>query len=187
MDKRLRLNILLLLLFTIMIAITLICKSILYQVFADSPAVDHQSIPNTSKKWQLQNLTDNIDNAIIHDGRKFYFHIAHNISQCKIDTLPKLSSVTYLSDGKYLNTTFWLSHDPLNGTYAHYPFRNATNVHQRFFDISINSSENSTLTELISHINSTLRSYNFTDLKLGKTIPMKVDGNLAYRLALPES
>lgn len=183
MGKRLELNILLVLVFTALIVIILTYKSLLYQVFADSPSVDHQSIPNTSKKWQLQNLKENIVYARIHDGRKIYFHIAHNLSQCKIDLLPKLSSVTYLSDGKNLNTTFWLSDTLLNGTYAHYPFANATNIHQRFFDISVNSTKNNTLTELINHTNRTLtRTYNFTDVKAGRITQMKLDGNQAYKL-----
>lgn len=161
--------------------------SSLCRVFADSPILDHESIPNNTSNWTLVPLVA-LHNSTIRDGRTFYFETAtdRDRSQCDIMSpfLPKLKSVTYISNGKTLNTTFWLSRPPLNGTFLEYPFVNATQIHQRFLKVTVFPSENMTLNELIKHENSSLMKENFTNLKIVNVTHMLLGKSPSYKLQI---
>jgi hypothetical protein len=101
---------------------------------AISAPIDHQEIINTSSDWKF--VKTNANYTEIYDGRKVYFIPATDRSQCNISSLkiPKINSVSYFSDGNTLNTTFWLSHTPLEiGT----QFVNASKIRQDSLDIDI--------------------------------------------------
>jgi hypothetical protein len=161
--------------------ITSLIKSSFYGVLAEAPLLDHQTVPNTSKDWIL-NILPQFHTVYVHDGRKFYFNTATSISECRIQSLPKLSSVTFLSNGKTLNTTFWLSRHPLNGTFSYYPFLNVTQIHQRLLDITITPSQNKTLDQLVSEENKNLMREKFTNLKVVESSQISLAGNSAHKL-----
>jgi hypothetical protein len=75
-----------------------------------SPPIDRQEIQN-SNGW-VQIPLPQFSDVNIHDGRKLYFNTARDISQCKssrlLSILPNLTSVSYFSNGKNLDTTFWI-------------------------------------------------------------------------------
>ena len=84
----------------------------------------------------------------IHDGRKIFFKSTSNISQRKDTGLfgkfPTISSVSLLSNGKTLDTTFWLNNPPIINGYFQNSSR-ASNVHQVFVYLEILPSQDKTL------------------------------------------
>jgi hypothetical protein len=89
----------------------------IYPTSADSPPLEHQGAPNTSEEPFLI-TTPSVNRAGIHSGREILFEAATNYTtDCKTSQIPRLSSVSYFSNGRTLNSTFWLSGPPLNATH----------------------------------------------------------------------
>ena len=85
-------------------------------VLSLSPIVDHQQV-NLDGTWEQISLPNQTEGDI-PDGRKIYFKTADNYSQC-VDhkffrNFGNLFAVSYMSDGKVLNATFWLSRPALD-------------------------------------------------------------------------
>ena len=129
-----------------MLVITLLLISIFSNVFntviADSPFTNRQEIENSNIVWD-QIALPNQTAMDIHDGRKIFFNTASNLTQCKesgnnalVGKLPNLTSVSYISDGKVLNTTFWLSRSALINDHWQSPLRSG-DIHQVSLHISI--------------------------------------------------
>jgi hypothetical protein len=88
---------------------------------ADSFRTDHQEINNDNATWEHIKVDEQAGTTLF-DGRKIYYKTANNKTDCEgtdhnnmdiIGSLPNVNSVSYLSDGNTLNTTFWLSKKPL--------------------------------------------------------------------------
>ncbi len=147
-----------------------------------SPSLDHQETLSGSKKLTLVKFSD-INTVGIDDGRRFYLSKPTNLSQCQMNNLPDISSVSYISDGRILNATFWL-HQPerFNNTFSGYPLQNASQIHQQLLRIEVESSKYKTTKEAIINENKSLQRENFTDLKMVQYTPLGLNNNQAYKL-----
>jgi hypothetical protein len=85
-------------------------------VIAGSSPVDRQVITNYNNVWIQKNVTSQ-NTTEIPDHRRIYYNTATHMSQCNgsdiFDKLPNITSISYLTDGNTLDTTFWLSSLPL--------------------------------------------------------------------------
>jgi len=166
----------------LLITITLMLRATDLFVSALSPSLDHQETLSGSKKLTLVKFSD-INTVGIHDGRRFYLSKPTNLSQCQMNNLPDISSVSYISDGRILNATFWL-HQPerFNNTFSGYPLQNASQIHQQLLRIEVESSKYKTTKEAIINENKSLQRENFTDLKMVQYTPLGLNNNQAYKL-----
>lgn len=98
-------------------------------IVALSPSFARQSIINSHDQWSIEQVRQNYTLINFPPG---FMKLAKNISECKMEPHyprpPGISAVTYISDGKTLNTTLWLSHSltqpPLNASHwLRQPFR----------------------------------------------------------------
>jgi hypothetical protein len=168
-----------LLLFVILFAMMSIYNPLsIYHASANSPSIGHQGVPNTSKEpFLIKNPS--INYAVIHTGREIYFEPATNYTDCKINQIPRLSSVSYFSNGRTLNSTFWLSGPPLNATHQEYPFVNATDIDQAIFIIGASRHpEFQSLDDLIKYEEKTA----FSEYELINISKTRLDQNSAYKL-----
>ena len=79
-----------------------------------SPSFVRQEILDAHGDWQLWKDPSKTSIITLHDGRQIEIENAKNFSQCKDlikenFTSPDISSVSYISDGKTLNATLWLT------------------------------------------------------------------------------
>jgi hypothetical protein len=85
---------------------------------ATSPSFNHQEISNVGD-WETIDGQEQADD--IHDGRKIFFNENPKVTQCINNSLfgkfPNITSVSYSSDGKTINSTFWLNQRPLANDY----------------------------------------------------------------------
>lgn len=97
-------------------------KSSELEVLADSSAVDHQEIQNKNNWTQVSSDQTDVD---VHDGRKFFVNTATDLTECNksaiFSKIPKITSVSYDSNGRILNTTFWLDRPALMNDYFQNP------------------------------------------------------------------
>ena len=117
---------------------------------AISPPVNRQEILNNPTKWDTANGQERAED--IHDGRKIFFNNSAELRQCT-DTslfkkLPNITSVSYSSDGKTLNTTFWLTHRPLVNDYFQNSDR-ASEIKQVSVHLYVEPSQYNTLNETV--------------------------------------
>lgn len=109
---------------TISIIIVLTYESSKLEALADASPIDHQEIQNKNSWTHVSSNETDVD---VHDGRKFFFNTANSLSECNnsaiFSKLPNITSVSYVSNGKTLNTTFWLDRQPLMNDYFQNPSR----------------------------------------------------------------
>jgi hypothetical protein len=77
-----------------------------------SPPFVKQEIMDAPNDWQLWKGSMNVSPIRVHDGQLINVENGNNITQCKIGNRfvsPDIESVSYISDGKLLNATVWLS------------------------------------------------------------------------------
>jgi hypothetical protein len=112
-----------------------------------SPSFSHQQITDPINDWFL--IDNPADLPVSVDKAK-------NISECKLDKnrfpSPDISGITYISDGRHLNGTFWLSS----------PLQEPTIDYQENFAISVDY-PGSHIT-LDDYLNNTINEYNSTAL-----------------------
>jgi hypothetical protein len=164
----------------LLITITLILQSTAIFVLALSPSLDHQQALSGLKNL-IPIKPSHIDSIGIHDGRRFYLNEPINQSLCQMNNLPSISSVSYISDGRILNATFWLQSARFNDTFSKYPFQNASQIHQQLLRIEVEPSEYRTTSEAIINENKSLQRENFADLKTLQSTPIGVN-NQVYKL-----
>jgi hypothetical protein len=107
-----------------------------HYVFALSPSFVPQEIINDHNHWSIVQVPQHYaPGPVIKQGIKHYAHsftLAKNTTECKVSQFeqryirpPGISAATYLSDGKKLNVTIWLSHPllqpPSNASYLYRP------------------------------------------------------------------
>ncbi len=93
-------------------------------VFADSPSFVRQEIIDTKGDWIFwKNPASEKPRLFTHDDKFVVMDRARGLSECKQGTdfiSPDIQSVSYISDGKTLNATIWLTDEfeepPLNDT-----------------------------------------------------------------------
>jgi len=93
-----------------------------------SPSFVRQEILNAPEDWILWNSNSSTSTVYTHNGYSSEIPNAKNISQCKMDgkfITPSIESVSYISNGKFLNATLWLTspfiEPPINDTLDAYP------------------------------------------------------------------
>jgi hypothetical protein len=79
-----------------------------------SPSFVRQEILDAHGDWQLWKDPSKISIITLHDGRQIEIENANNFSQCgdlikENFTSPDIGSVSYISNGKTLNATLWLT------------------------------------------------------------------------------
>jgi hypothetical protein len=97
--------------------------------FGLSPSFARQGIVNHNNQWSINQVPQNYTLIDIPPG---FIKLEKNMNECKMNQryprLPGISAVTYISNGKTLNATYWLS-DPLVqpppnvSAWLHAPFR----------------------------------------------------------------
>jgi len=78
-------------------------------IFALSPSFARQGIINQNSNWSILNVRQNFTRIDVPPG---VMELAKNNDQCRGEHGPRppsISAVTYLSDGKRINATLWLS------------------------------------------------------------------------------
>src|SRR5919198_886592 len=93
-----------------------------FAALAASPSFNHQEIEmKEASGWEVVPIGESAED--IHDGRKIFFnpYNSTDIAPCT-DTnlfkkLPNISSVSYNSNGRTLNSIFWLDRRPLINDY----------------------------------------------------------------------
>jgi len=77
-----------------------------------SPSFVRQEVVDDDNDWNLWRDTSNNSLIITHSGHRIEVPYADNLSQCQVNNKypsPNIRSVSYVSDGTFLNTTLWLS------------------------------------------------------------------------------
>jgi hypothetical protein len=151
-------------------------------VLADSPSFTRQEI-DIEKPWDI--LNTGAGSIRIPDGRSLYFEGSTNPAYCMLQnfTIPDLSSVSFISDGERLNTTFWLNGQfkaPPYDKYGDSPFINDTEIHQQHFWISTFNAKGKNLSQLADDDISDHRKNNFTlkgsnETRLANTIAQNLE------------
>jgi hypothetical protein len=103
-----------------------------HNVFAISPSFSRQGIPNAPDHWSIIKAPQNVTVIQTSSGIRSPIGLANDAAECTItqeqyNVLPPgISAVTYLSNGKTLNATLWLSHpfieQPLHNDRLSIPF-----------------------------------------------------------------
>lgn len=93
--------------------VVLVYQPVTEEIFSLSPAFERQEIKDVAGDWYLEPAAPtNVMEVQDHDGKIFHVKVATNISQCR-DTdgfpFPDIAGVSYFSDGKSLNGTYWLT------------------------------------------------------------------------------
>jgi hypothetical protein len=82
-----------------------------HYIVALSPSFARQDILNNHNQWSIEQVHQNYTRIYIPPG---FMKLAKNSTECKMEQRyprpPGISAVTYVSDGKTLNATLWLSH-----------------------------------------------------------------------------
>ena len=93
------------------------------QTFASSPSFVRQEIVDATDDWIFWRGSSDKSQVYSHQGNLVEVDKAKNISQCKIGDefiSPDIKSVSYISNGKTLNATVWLTSNfeepPVNDT-----------------------------------------------------------------------
>lgn len=82
------------------------------QVYDDSPSFVRQEIKDAKADWELWKGSLDSFNITTHNGNRLSVDMARNLSDCKIDgkfISPDIESISYMSDGKTLEGTIWLT------------------------------------------------------------------------------
>jgi hypothetical protein len=113
------------------LTLVLFFSSILYGniVAAESPSFVRQEITDPPKDWILWKEPSDTHSVTTHEGHKIKVNNANDISECEKHNVndegiafdasyedkeffsPDIQSVSYISDGKHLNGTIWLTSD----------------------------------------------------------------------------
>jgi hypothetical protein len=82
------------------------------EVYADSPSFVRQEIKDAKGDWELWKGSLDSFNITTHNGDRLSVDMARNLSVCKINgkfISPDIESISYMSDGKTLEGTIWLT------------------------------------------------------------------------------
>ncbi len=80
--------------------------------YADSPLFVRQEVKDGKEDWELWKGSLHSFNITTHTGNPVSLDMAKNLSYCKINgkfISPDIESISYMSDGKTLNGTIWLT------------------------------------------------------------------------------
>ena len=112
------------------------------QVNADSPSFVRQEIKDGKEDWELWKGSVDTFNITTHDDNSVSLDMASNLSDCKVNgrfISPDIESISYMSDGKTLNGTIWLTapfrESPSNDTID--SFQESININIRKENLSL--------------------------------------------------
>lgn len=117
------------------------------QVDADSPSFVRQEIKDAKGDWELWKGSLNSFNITTHNGDRISVDMARNLSDCKINgkfISPDIESISYMSDGKTLEGTIWLT-----GPFKDPPANDTVDVFQEQMNIDIKN-ENYSLADYLA-------------------------------------
>jgi hypothetical protein len=117
------------------------------QINADSPSFVRQEIKDAKGDWELWKGSLNSFNITTHNGDRLSVDMAKNLSDCKINgkfISPDIESISYMSDGKILEGTIWLT-----GPFRDPPANDTVDVFQEQMNIDIKN-ENYSLADYLA-------------------------------------
>jgi hypothetical protein len=103
--------------------------------YADSPLFVRQEVKDGKEDWELWKGSLHSFNITTHNGNPVSLDMAKNLSYCKINgkfISPDIESISYMSDGKTLNGTIWLT-----GPFREPPVNDTIDTYQEAMDIKI--------------------------------------------------
>jgi hypothetical protein len=149
------------------------------QIYANnSPSFVRQEFVDASDDWQFWKVFSNTTEVNTHKGKEAKVDIANNLSECKINNdfiSPDVQSVSYISNGKTLNATVWLT-----SPFEEPPSNDTVDIFQEQFKVTI-AKTNLTLNEYIDK-NMINVSHLFDPLRDLVENSTTIDGNQAYRV-----
>jgi hypothetical protein len=111
----------------------------------NSPSFVKQEILDAPADWQLWRTSSNMVPITTHDGHTIQVESAKNISECKLGNgefvSPDLGSVSYISNGKTLNATVWLT-----SPFKEPPLSDSVDPYQEQFEIKTSNLTSPSLT-----------------------------------------
>lgn len=131
------------------------------------------------------NSNDTIKRIEYDHGGVFYAEPATDESECKLENfaLPDIKSVSFVSDGAVLNSTFWLNQAFLEPPYTkneRSPFVNDSGVDQEFFTIFVDPANNKTIDQIHEdQVKNIMRTHTIVDIESTVT---DIDDNRAYNI-----
>jgi hypothetical protein len=151
-----------------------------------SPSFVRQEIVDAPDDWQLWKGPLDISPIRIHDGQLIGIPNAKNISQCKIGdkfASPDIESISYISNGKILNATVWLTSNfeepPLKDNIDIYPEQLKIKVSNLTKIESLHITLDKYATEQIAKLYNPLNNFTIDHHQLNSTT---IAGNRAFRL-----
>jgi hypothetical protein len=155
------------------------------RTFAISPSFVKQEIVNAPHNWQFWKDPSQYAPIITHDGHLIEIQNAKSMPQCKTQKLlsPKISSVSYISDGRLLNGTLWLTdkfEEPhLNDSIDIYP--SYLEIKRSNLSKTITASHVTLENYIDEKIGSMFNPFNNFTIEVNKTATT-ISGNKAYKL-----
>ena len=157
-----------------------------YLVYAESPYFVRQEITDGENDFNFLKSNDTIKRIEYNHGSVFYAEPATDLKiECKLENfaLPDIKSVSFVSDGAVLNSTFWLNQAFLEPPYTkneRSPFVNDSGVDQEFFTIIVDPANNKTLDQIYEdQVKGIMRIHTIVDIESAVT---DIDGNRAYNI-----
>jgi hypothetical protein len=116
-------------------------------VSAQSPSFVRQEIIDGEDDAYFLSSNNTFLEIESNHGKLFYAEQASNESECELEnfTLPEIKSVSFVSDGAMLNSTFWLNQtflEPPNNDHQDSAFVNDSMVHQEQLSVDVYPADN---------------------------------------------
>jgi hypothetical protein len=130
----------------------------LFQIaFAQSPSFVRQEITDKEGDWDFSETTDTLVPVVYNHSEILFAKRAADESECELGnfTLPNIKSVSFVSDGAMLNSTFWLNQSFLEPPYTKFdesPFLNDSMIHQEFLEVYVYPTNNETMEQVADDI-----------------------------------
>jgi hypothetical protein len=157
------------------------------QTFAESPSFVRQEIVDPANDWIFWNVPTSKSIVNTQNGYSIAIDNAKNASECKIQnngissnngfSIPDIESVSYISDGKTLNASMWLT-----SAFNEPPVNYTVDVYQEQVEIRILDLASIGLNSLNEYTERVLRPiqvYNFTVYESNATT---LAGSQAYKV-----
>jgi hypothetical protein len=144
-------------------------------VSAQSPSFVRQEITDGKGDFNYAKLTYPFRYFETNNDKLFLAEPAANASECELGdfTLPDIKSVSFVSDGVMLNSTFWLNQIFLEPPYTKYegsPFVNDSMIHQEILSVYADHAYNHTAEQVTEEIVKAInQNYKVTDIDFGIT------------------
>ncbi|MGE5661895.1 MAG: hypothetical protein ACM3X1_06565 [Ignavibacteriales bacterium] len=134
-------------------------------VSAQSPSFVRQEITDGNDDFNFLDSTDDLTSFASNRSKLFYAEPAVEESECELEnyTLPDIRSVSFVSDGAMLNSTFWLNQAFVEPSFTNYegsPFVNDSMIHQEFLEVYVYPANNKTVEQVIDQVLKNLTQNN---------------------------